>query len=115
MLGSFVFKVCNPVYWAYFAAVLAPVKVLEFIYFLPLNMWRTIKWGWNYSNNSLIRTFMVALAIWTAIPLTWSWVFLQTAAKLGYYEEAKWVLDLVKAVGSAAFAAGKFTFSMAVA
>ena len=101
-------KYVNPLYWF----VLKPVDIILWLltqlWWLPTTIFNAIAWAWNWYPNLfyafgvpkwMVRLPTVSLAIFTAIPGTWTYVFyvsiLSLARKYGYETEAKAVMDFV--------------------
>ena len=117
-MATLFFKYLNPLWWAYAITLKIPVSIVWFIFTLPYKtvrgIWNAFKWGWNKFDNIWARLGFTALAVFTAIPGTWTWVFYEIAHAIGYGEEADMVVDTAVAVGSAMWTAGKFAWNLAV-
>ncbi len=110
---------CNPFWWLFMIPYKLLIKLPLWILCLP---WNTVKacykmWQWtmNTFSSTLARALVGSVAIFTALPGTWTYVFYEAAHWAGYGEEADAIVTVAATVAKAGWEAGKFAFYLATA
>ncbi len=88
------------------------------LFWFPIKTCKSIKsasdWGWNLFTPLWAKLLVASLAVFTAIPGTWTVVFFYVAHVMGYGEQADWLVEKVVSIATFAWTMGKVVFDLAV-
>ncbi len=92
---------------------------LNKLFWFPVRTYEGIigasKWGWNLFDPVWAKLLVASLAIFTALPGTWTLVFYYIAHAIGYGEEADWLVDKVVGMAQFTWRMGGVIFDLAAA